>query len=171
MLLAYAQAQPRTKNQQSIDTAYEVAKTRAMSLIRSFMGEAVETNRQLLDAEVSTVFTDESTRYQDESAFNKSIKAVGEALPISGMTVAHEWETLHPANNSPVVGVVMQWKVASAQIAEHLAKLNRASGNKAAAAARGNAGGGATAAAPAARAAEQRKSDSFSGQGRPARDF
>ncbi len=171
VLLAYAQAQPRTKNQQSIDTAYEVAKTRAMSLIRSFMGEAVETNRQLLDAEVSTVFTDESTRYQDESAFNKSIKAVGEALPISGMTVAHEWETLHPANNSPVVGVVMQWKVASAQIAEHLAKLNRASGNKAAAAARGNAGGGATAAAPAARAAEQRKSDSYSGQGRPARDF
>lgn len=171
VLLAYAQAQPRTKNQQSIDTAYEVAKTRAMSLIRSFMGEAVETNRQLLDAEVSTVFTDESTRYQDESAFNKSIKAVGEALPISGMTVAHEWETLHPANNSPVVGVVMHWKVASAQIAEHLAKLNRASGIKAAAAARGNAGGGATAAAPAARPAEQRKSDSYSGQGRPARDF
>ncbi len=173
VVLAYAQAQPRTKNQQSIDSAYEVAKTRAMSLIRSFMGEAVETNRQLLDAEVSTVFTDESTRYQDESSFNKSVKAVGEALPISGMTVAHEWETLHPANNGPVVGVVMQWKVESAKIAEHLAKLNRASGNKtaaAAAAARGNTGGAAPA-APAPRTAEPRKSDSYSGQGRPSRDF
>ena len=173
VVLAYAQAQPRTKNQQSIDSAYEVAKTRSISLIRSFMGEAVETNRQLLDAEVSTVFTDESTRYQDESSFSKSVKAVGEALPISGMTLAHEWETLHPANNGPVVGVVMQWKVASAQVAEYLAKLNRASGNKAAvAAARGNTGGsGAAGSAPAGRAAEPRKSDAYSGQGRASRDF
>jgi hypothetical protein len=174
VVLAYAQAQPRTKNQQSVDSAYEVAKTRAISLIRSFMGEAVETNRQLLDAEVSTVFTDESTRYQDESSFNKSVKAVGEALPISGMTVAHEWETLHPANNGPVVGVVMQWKVASAQIAEQLAKLNRASANKdavASATARSNVAGGAAVASPAARAVEPRKSDSYTGQGRASRDF
>ncbi len=168
VLLAYAQAQPRTRNPQSIDSAYEMAKTRAYSLIRSFMGEAVEVNRQLLDAEVSTVFTDESTRYQDDSAFSKSIKAVGDALPISGMTVAHEWETLHPANNGPVVGVVVQWKVASAQIAAHLARLNNASGAKAAAVA---AGGAAPAAAPAARPAEPRKSDAYSGQGRAARDF
>jgi hypothetical protein len=170
--LAYAQAQPRTKNQQSIDSAYEAAKTRAIGLIRSFMGEAVQVNRQLLDAEVSTVFTDESTRYQDDSSFSKTVKAVGDELPISGMTVAHEWETLHPANNGPVVGVVMQWKVASAQIAEHLSKLNRASGNKAAAVAAGsNTGGGSSGGAPAARAAEPRKADSFTGQGRGSRDF
>jgi hypothetical protein len=171
VVLAYAQAQPRTKNQQSIETAYEVAKTRAISLIRSFMGEAIETNRQLLDAEVSTLFTDESKRYQDESSFNQTIKAVGEALPISGMSVAHEWETLHPANNGPVVGVVMQWKVASAQIAEYLAKLNRASGDKAAAVLRGNTGGSSTGPTSAARPAEPRKSDSYSGQGRSSRDF
>ncbi len=169
VILAYAQAQPRTKNQQSIDSAYEVAKTRAMGLIRSFMGENVEVTRQLLDAEVSTVFTDESTRYQDDSAFNKTVRAVGEALPISGMTVAYEWETLHPANNGPVVGVVMQWKVASAQIAEYLAKLNRASAGKAAEAARGNTGGGAP--PSAGRPAEPRKSDAYTGQGRASRDF
>ena len=174
VVLAYAQAQPRTKNQQSVDSAYEVAKIRAISLIRSFMGEAVETNRQLLDAEVSTVFTDESTRYQDESSFSKSVKAVGEALPISGMTVAHEWETLHPANNGPVVGVVMQWKVASAQIAEQLAKLNRASANKdavASATARSSVAGGAAVASPGARGVDPRKSDSYTGQGRASRDF
>jgi len=175
-LLAYSQAQPRTKNQQSIDSAYEVAKTRGYGLIRSFMGEAVESTRQMLDAEVSTVFTDESTRYQDDSAFNKSLKAVGDALPISGMTIAHEWETLHPSNNGPVVGVVVQWKVASAQIAAYLAKLNSASGAKAAAVSSANSGAGVRAgaaapAAPAARPAEPRKSDAFSGQGRAARDF
>jgi hypothetical protein len=130
----------------------------------------------MMDSEVSTVFTDESTRYQDDSAFNKSLKAIGDALPISGLTIAHEWETLHPSNNGPVVGVVVQWKVASAQIAAFLAKLNSASGAKAAAVSSANSGAGvrdgaADPAAPAARPAEPRKSDSFSGQGRAARDF
>lgn len=171
VLLAYAQAQPRTKNQQSIDSAYEVAKTRGYGLIRSFMGEAVESNRQMMDAEVSTVFTDESTRYQDDSAFNKSVKAIGDALPISGLTVASEWETLHPSNNGPVVGVVVQWKVASAQIAAFLAKLNRSSGAKAAAVSSGAATGANAGAAPAAKNADPRKSEAYSGQGRAARDF
>ncbi len=170
VVLAYAQAQPRTRNQQSIDTAYERAKTSAFGLIRSFMGEAVETNRQMLDAEVSTVFADESTRYQDDSSFQQSIKAVGEGLPISGVTVAKEWETLHPANNGPVVGVVMQWKVASAQIAAHLSKLNRGSGAKAAAVAANPGGSGAAVSTPA-RSAEPRKADPYSGQGRSTRDF
>ena len=170
VVLAYAQAQPRTKNQQSIDTAYEKAKTSALGLIRSFMGEAVETNRLMLDSEVSTVFTDESTRYQDDSSFQRSVKVIGEGLPISGVTVAKEWETLHPANNGPVVGVVMQWKVASAQIAGHLARLNRESGAKAAAVA-ANPGGSGSAAQSPSRSVEPRKAESYSGQGRPARDF
>jgi hypothetical protein len=169
VLLAYSQAQPKTKNQQSIDLAYEVAKTRGYGLIRSFMGEAVEVNRQLLDAEESTVFQDESTRYQDDSTFSRSVKAVGEQLPISGMTVAHEWETLHPANNLPVVGVVVQWKVASAQIAAYLAKLNRASGAKAATAAAGQT----TPSSSIGRTADPapRKADAYSGEGKASRDF
>lgn len=169
VLLAYSQAQPRTKNQQSIDSAYEVAKTRAMGLIRSFMGEAVETNRQLLDAEVSTVFTDDSARYQEESSFQRSIKAVGEALPISGMTVASEWETLHPSNNGPVVGVVMQWRADSARIASALAKLSQAGGSRAQPASSGGGSGGSPAAAGSA--APPKKTEPFSGQGKTARDF
>ncbi len=165
VLLAYSQAQPRTKNQQSIDSAYEVAKIRALGLIRSFMGEAVETKSKLLDAEVSTVFTDESTRYQDESSFQRKIKAVGEALPISGVTEAYAWETKHPANDSPVVGMVLQWKVDSANIAAHLAKLNQASGFKAQAAAAPGVSGG------DGGVAEPRKADAYSGQGKAARDF
>jgi hypothetical protein len=173
VVLAYAQAQPRTKNQQSIDTAYEVAKTRAYGLIRSFMGEAVETNRELLDAEVSTVFTDESTRYQEESSFSRNIIAVGKKLPISGMTVAHEWETLHPSNNGPVVGMVVQWKVDSAKIAAVLSGMNQASGVKAAAASRAASSGGGSAAqgGGSAPASKPSKADAYQGQGNAARDF
>jgi len=173
VVLAYAQAQPRTKNQQSIDTAYEVAKTRGYGLIRSFMGEAVETNRELLDAEVSTVFTDESTRYQEESSFSRSIKAVGEKLPISGMTVAHEWETLHPSNNGPVVGMVIQWKVDSAKIAAVLSGMNQASGVKAAEASRGASSGSGSASqgGGSVPASKPSKADAYQGQGKASRDF
>ncbi len=171
VLLAYAQAQPRTKNQQSIDSAYEVAKTLGMGLIRSFMGEAVETNRQLLDAEVSTVFADEGTRYQEESSFQRSIQAVGKALPISGITVAHEWETLHPSNNGPVVGVVMQWKVDSARIAGALARVNQASGAKAQTASTGGGSGGGAAGGSQVAPPAPRKADPYSGQGKTSRDF
>lgn len=170
VVLAYAQAQPTTKNPQSINTAYQRAENLAEGLIRSFMGEMAETSSRGLSAEVSTVFSDESTRYQDDSSFQRSVKVVGDALPIIGRTVVKQWDTFHPANNGPVVGVVMQWKVASAQIAAHLSKLNRESGARAAAVAANPSGSGAAAQSPA-RSAEPRKADSYSGQGRPARDF
>lgn len=175
VLLAFAQDQPRTTNQQSIDMAYEAAKTRAMGLIRSFMGEAVVTHRDLLDAETSTVFDDESTRYQDDGTFRRSVRAAGESLPISGLSVAHEWETRHPANNGPVVGVVVQWKVDSARIAAALSRLNQASGAKARVAAAGaDRGAGPMRVAGNAvsgNAAPARKAEAYAGQGRVARDF
>lgn len=165
VLLAFSQAQPRTKNVQSINSAYEQAKTRGFGLIRSFMGEAVETNRDLLDDDVSTVFTDESTRYEEGSEFNQKVSVVGKSLPISGLKVVHEWETLHPANNAPVVGVVVQWTVASAQIAGHLSTLNQASGRKAANAPSTSAN------LNSGSVDQPRKSEPYSGQGRMSRDF
>lgn len=170
VVLAFAQAQPTTRNQQSINTAYQRAELSAEGLIRSFMGELAESSGNALGAEASTIFSDQSTRYQDNSSFQRSVTVVGKALPIIGRTVAKEWETLHPANNGPVVGVVMQWKVASAQIAAHLSKLNRESGARAGAVAANPSGSSAAAQSPA-RSAEPGKADSYSGQGRPARDF
>ena len=174
VLLAYAQASPRTESQQSIDVAYEVAKTRAMGLIRSFMGESVEVNRNLLGAEKSDVLEDGSTMYQENSNFQKSLKAVGEKLPISGLTEAYSWETRHPANNGPVVGVVMQWRVASAQIAGALAAMNQSSGGKAAAASgSGNAGAASSGAGSnsAAQPDAKKKSDAYQGAGAVSKDF
>ncbi len=171
VLLAYSQAQPRTENQQSINLAYRVANLQAFGLIRSFMGEVVVANDSMRGAEVATVFPD-SIHYQYDGSAQFRGKAVGEALPISGVTEAFTWETRHPANDGPVVGVVLQWKVESAKIAAHLAKLNQASGFKAqAAAAPGVSGGGGAVAAPTARPAEPRKADAYSGQGKVAKDF
>jgi hypothetical protein len=55
---------------------------------------------------------------------NSSIQVVAKSLPIRGFQEVDSWETLHPANNGPVVGVVMQWKASSAELAGAVRKLN-----------------------------------------------
>ena len=91
------------------------------------------------------------------------------------MTVAHEWETLHPSNNGPVVGMVVQWKVDSAKIAAVLSGMNQASGAKASEVSRGvsNSSGGGSAAqgGGSVPASKPSKADAYQGQGKASRDF
>ncbi len=175
VLLAYAQAQPRTINQQSVESAYKAARLQGYGLIRSFLGESIVTNGDMLMAQDSTVFTDASTRYQNKSSFTEKVEAVGEALAIAGVTMVHDWEALHPATNGKVVGVVMQWRVDSAKMASVLASMNKASGAKIAEATRASnpVGGGATSTplGTGSPASKSNKSEAYQGQGKASRDF
>ncbi|WP_291929572.1 DUF6844 domain-containing protein [Limnohabitans sp.] len=178
VLLAFAQAQPQSKSQQSKDLAYKMARLQAQGMIRSFLGEAISSTNDMLQREESTEFEDESNEVKIDSANSNKVQAIAEKLPIKGMQEAHQWETLHPANNGPVVGVVMEWKAASAQLAGMLRGLNQASGAKTAEAVnRMNAGGGsvggATPAGGGSGAAQSapRTSNANSGQGVKSRDF
>ena len=177
VLLAFAQAQPQSKSQQSKDLAYKMARLQAQGMIRSFLGEAISSTNDMMQREESTEFEDESNEVKFESANSNKVQAVAEKLPIKGMQEAHQWETLHPANNGPVVGVVMEWKASSAQLAGLLTGFNQASGAKTAEAVNrmntggstssGAVGGGPGAAAPSAPST----SKSYSGQGVKSRDF
>lgn len=177
VLLAFAQAQPQSKSQQSKDLAYKMARLQAQGMIRSFLGEAISSTNDMMQREESTEFEDESNEVKFESANSNKVKAIAEKLAIKGMQEAHQWETLHPANNGPVVGVVMEWKASSAQLADMLTGFNRASGAKTAEAVnRMNAGGSATSGAVgggvgAAAPTAPRTSNSNSGQGVKSRDF
>jgi hypothetical protein len=177
VLLAFAQAQPQSKSQQSKDLAYKMARLQGQGMIRSFLGEAISSTNDMMQREESTEFEDESNEVKIESASSNKVQAIAEKLPIKGMQEAHQWESLHPANNGPVVGVVMEWKASSAQLAGLLKGFNQASGAKTAeavnrmnsggSASGGAAGGGAAAAAPSA----PRTSNANSGQGVKSRDF
>jgi len=175
VILAFAQAQPRTKNQQSIDLAYAKAKTLAFGLVRSFMGEAVSVTADMLDREESSVMEDETTKFQDESSYSKKMSAVGDLLPIRGLSEVHSWETLHPANNGPVVGVVAQWKVSSAEIAATLKKMNKSSGVKASAATEkmnsGSSGNSSVTPPKISNGSSPKGTNPYSGQGAASRDF
>lgn len=178
VLLAFAQAQPQSTSQQSKDLAYKMARLQAQGMIRSFLGEAISSTNDMLQREESTEFEDESSEVKIESARSNKVQAIAEKLPIKGMQEAHQWETLHPANNGPVVGVVMEWKANSAQLAGMLKSLNQASGVKTAEAVnRMNTGGGNVGAAGTGAAANTvapsapRTSNANSGQGVKSRDF
>ena len=123
-------------------------------------------------SEVSTNHTDQSARYENKNSFIEKVEAVGEALPISGVTFPHDWETLHPASNAPVVGVVAAWKVDSARMAAVLSAMNKASGAKAAQASSGVKNGtGSASQGGSGPASKPSKADAYQGQGNAARDF
>jgi hypothetical protein len=144
-------------------------------MIRSFLGEAISSTNDMMQREESTEFEDESSEVKIESAKRNTIQAVAEKLPIKGMQEAHRWETLHPANNGPVIGVVIEWKASSAQLAGLLKGFNQATGAKTAEAVnRMNSGGSAAAAGGGTAAAgpsAPRTSNANSGQGVKSRDF
>lgn len=177
VLLAFAQAQPQTSSQQSKDLAYRKARLEAQGMIRMFLGAAISSTNDMLLREESTEFEDESSEVKIDSANRNKVEAIAEKLPIRGMQEAHQWETLHPANNGPVVGVVMEWKANSAQLAGMLRTFNQASGAKTNEAVnRMNSGGnsnpgaaGATGRSPVP--AVPRTSNANSGEGVRSRDF
>jgi hypothetical protein len=128
MLLSFGQAQPASTSQMSKDLAYRTARLQAQSQIRLFLGALVHSNNQMAGGEEVIEREGEDPKAMMDMTANSSIKVVADALPIRGLQEVDSWETLHPANNGPVVGVVMQWKASSAELAGAVRKLNANSG-------------------------------------------
>lgn len=188
VVLAFAQAQPRSTNPQDKQGAYRVARTLADAMINQFVGESVALTEDLKGKDESKSFGDLDGAYTNDDSYYQRIVARAEKLSIRGIQEAHSWETLHPANNGPVVGVVVQWKPSAAAAAGRMGTMNENSG-----AIRQNAGAGAAPAARAttpggmaggpsggaagtpatdpARPAQPRTTNPYSGQGATSRDF
>jgi hypothetical protein len=129
-ILAFGQAQPLSTDQQNIDIAYKVARLQAEGMLRSFLGEAITSTNDLRETEESTTYEGQPSEAQMESAFQSRVDAIAPKLPVSGVVQVYEWETLHPANNGPVVGVVVRWRVESSKFSGLLKALNQASAVK-----------------------------------------
>ena len=132
VLLAFAQSQHKSKSEQSKSIAFQMATLEAQGMLRTFMGENIYSTNNMLQSEEATEFEDidpVDVKYISQSSTN--IKAIADKLSIKGIQEAYSWETLHPANNDPVVGVVLEWKVSSAQFASALRKISQESKAKA----------------------------------------
>jgi len=173
-ILAFGQAQPLSTDQQNIDISYKVARLQAEGMLRSFLGESITSTNDLRETEESTTYEGQPSEAQMESAFQSRVEAIAPKLPVSGVVQVHEWETLHPANNGPVVGVVVRWRVESSKFAGLLKTVNQASAAKAnEATARMNSGSAAKqSGSPSSQSITTPKSNnSNSGAGVRSRDF
>jgi hypothetical protein len=164
VLLSYAQAAPKSESSQSITHAYSKARTLAESQIRQFMGEQIAFSSNLNSKEESSEFDNNEFSYKNESDFYKKIRSFGDQAKISGLQKAREWETRHPSNNAPVVGVVIQWKPSAARVADQIKQISKGVSKQAAQ-------GSNLQANPKPNDQTSYEVQEYSGEGRSSRDF
>ncbi len=120
VLVAYAQAAPKTSSSNSISMAYRKAKTSGMGYLRQFAGENYKTTNDALNAETTNEYEDETKEYENQSAYKEMIKTVSESLTISGIQQIKKWNAKHPLTGKKMVGVVLAWSPKSSAQAKQL---------------------------------------------------
>ena len=120
VLVAYGQAQPISESARAEQAAEEKAQMQAEGALRSFAGEAVSNARDSYLAETYKEFEDNSSTYENQSAYKERVEAYGKSMRISGIQVVKRWTQKHPFNGQAVVGAVIAWTPKSAANAANL---------------------------------------------------
>ena len=114
MLVAYGQSQPISESTRAELAAEEKAQMQAEGALRGFAGESVSTARDSYNAETYKEFEDNTSTYENQSAFHDRVEAFGKSMQISGIQVVKRWSQKHPFNGQTVVGAVIAWSPKSA---------------------------------------------------------
>jgi Tfp pilus assembly major pilin PilA len=155
VLLSFAQAQPRSEHPQSIEGAYRRARLLADGLMRQFMGEMILYDADATSSEDAKTLANKARSYAQESSMSERINAYAASAKIAGIQELHSWETRHPANNLPVVGVVSYWRPSTVEFVQKLQRSDNM-----------GAGGSVDSTAPPPAVVRP-----YSGLGRSSRDF
>lgn len=108
-LIGFGQAGAVTDSSQSGVAAENKARLQAMAAIREFAGESVAVVTDCLNAETVEEFENAAEEYENVSAYSQKIKAVSEAMNISGIATVKRWNRKHPLTGKTVYGVVCSW--------------------------------------------------------------
>jgi len=155
VLLAFSQAQPRSEHTQSITGAYRRARLLADALIRQFMGEMILFDADATWSENARTLAEKARSYTQDSKMLERITANAASANIVGIQELHSWETRHPANNLPVVGVVTIWRPSTVEAVQEFRRFDNM-----------RPAGSVDSAAPPPAVVQP-----YSGQGRSTRDF
>lgn len=120
VLVSYGQAGAASASPMSANAAYDKAKHNAMAALREFAGETVAVAKDSLQAETEQDYEDETSDYEDQSAFSKRTKATADAMNIAGIAQVKSWECKHPLSGRMVYGVVCSWSPESAARAQSM---------------------------------------------------
>lgn len=121
VLVAYGQAQPISESTRAEQAAEQKAQMQAEGALRGFAGEAISSARDSYLAENYKEFEDNTSAYENQSAYKERVEAFGKAIEISGIQVVKRWTQKHPFNGQTVVGTVIAWSPRSAANAAGLA--------------------------------------------------
>ncbi|HRY47170.1 MAG TPA: hypothetical protein P5186_03895 [Candidatus Paceibacterota bacterium] len=122
VLVAFGQSHPISESSRAELAAEEKAQMQAESALRSFAGESMTTARDLFNAESYKEFEDNTSTYENQSAYRARVESFGEGMRISGIQVIKRWRQKHPLNGQTVVGAIVAWSPSSAANAGNLRK-------------------------------------------------
>lgn len=120
VLMSYAQSTPRSLSGVEEKAAFSRAALTAEAQIREFAGVSVATSAKLEKAEQNLDMGGAIPAYSNQEAFSTFSKAEGEKMLCPGIVKIKEWSHIHPANETPVCGVVVAWKPTSARKADEM---------------------------------------------------
>lgn len=109
VLVAFGQAHPVTQSAQSRLMAERKARTQALGYLRSFAGESVSVVTDLLEAESTKEYENNTASYDNESSYRESIRTKADAMNISGVDLLRRWQAVHPESGTDICGVVLVW--------------------------------------------------------------
>lgn len=122
VLVAFGQEGALTDSPASANAANSKAQMNAQAAIREFAGESVAVATDMLNAETTKEYEDNTASYENANAFSERIQAQAGAMNISGISTLKRWKAKHPVNGGMVYGVVCTWSPQSAARAGQLKK-------------------------------------------------
>lgn len=122
-LLSFGQAGLRGNSRGAKDIALDEAELESEGRIRQFAGEVITIHKRREKSEKEATFDDGSELVGDFTTFQKTIKAKGESLKISGIEEVDSMIVKHPGTGQPVAIYISKWSPLSAGEGNSLKKL------------------------------------------------
>lgn len=116
------------RKDKAFEVAGEKARLRAMSAIRTFMGEKIAFNATEELREVLALYSNESSsnegssEYKSLNQLQERIKTISEKQKISGIHGLMTKELVHPFTDKPIVLKVMAWSPSSQAMSQQVKK-------------------------------------------------
>ena len=131
VLVAFGQSSPIGNTERQVDAAEKKAALNAQREARLFLGAAVMSQEQQIEAATLKEFADDTAVYQSQSRYEERLSARADRLDMPGGLRAFRWKMKHPLSPKVTVGVVYEFSVTQALQANKLRDAFKAAGGAA----------------------------------------
>jgi hypothetical protein len=131
VLVAFGQGSPIGNTERQVDAAEKKAAQNAEREARMFLGAAVMSQEQQIEAATLKEFADDTAVYQSQSSYEERLSARADRLDMPGGLRSFRWKMKHPLSPKVTVGVVYVYSVSEALNANKIRDMFKAAGGSA----------------------------------------